>query len=579
MKHICTILFLCFTISLFSFAQTEQWRIDGEYGSAVRDSHGKIYLTQRRLVDYSPDTLKKITPDGILEWQQELNRVPQNMLSSGSGVYILFLGWGQDSVTYFDTLGTHRWTYIISGVQQGIGAVDQSGNLFLMVQPMSGSPTLIKLDTTGTKKFQVPIPWISMDGIEEQYSYGPYVDQSGNVLVLTDVMTHTEKYTSSGGSTIADYGYTHGWKFNGSNGQILNPNLKPYPIVKKDLIRLEKDNGTGSYTNFDTRNYPYLISYGFANGKFVMAGSYMYEQQKGTLSKESSVNLSEWRIVTLDQKGKSKMKKYKGKGLDVCKDEGFSSKNDMEFNLFYELVVAKGDTVYLSGTVARGKSTCGEPELRWDGVLMKYNVAKNKIVWVKTFADEDCGMFIIIPSQKILRRVGENTMQIYDGNGNPGMTTLNFTDHILWEQIREINTEDGTLYLNMYGPSGFYFAKYSLPPLEIMPGAGPVPYEETPYTFALEQNHPNPFNPQTTIRFILPAQSMVTLKVFNMLGQDITTVLNNEEMDEGEQEIEFNAQNIASGVYFYRLEANGIPDEGTKGSEQFVSIRKMILVR
>lgn len=77
-----------------------------------------------------------------------------------------------------------------------------------------------------------------------------------------------------------------------------------------------------------------------------------------------------------------------------------------------------------------------------------------------------------------------------------------------------------------------------------------------PTTFNLEQNYPNPFNPSTTIRFTLPKDALVSLKVYNVLGQEVATLLN-KEMKAGSYNVDFNASNLSSGVYFYRIETSG----------------------
>jgi hypothetical protein len=86
-----------------------------------------------------------------------------------------------------------------------------------------------------------------------------------------------------------------------------------------------------------------------------------------------------------------------------------------------------------------------------------------------------------------------------------------------------------------------------------------------PTSFAVEQNYPNPFNPQTAIRFGLPEKSMVTLKVFNLLGQQIALLIN-QEMQAGVHTIVWDAANQKSGVYIYQIKA---------GSKVFTN--KMIL--
>jgi hypothetical protein len=88
-----------------------------------------------------------------------------------------------------------------------------------------------------------------------------------------------------------------------------------------------------------------------------------------------------------------------------------------------------------------------------------------------------------------------------------------------------------------------------------------------PAGFELRQNYPNPFNPRTTIKFALPEQTMVSLKIFNLLGEEVATLVH-EELLPGSYSTEWRADEVPSGTYFYRLQ-----------SGQFVQTRKLIVLK
>ncbi|MGH7595205.1 MAG: T9SS type A sorting domain-containing protein [bacterium] len=91
---------------------------------------------------------------------------------------------------------------------------------------------------------------------------------------------------------------------------------------------------------------------------------------------------------------------------------------------------------------------------------------------------------------------------------------------------------------------------------------------QSPSSFLLDQNYPNPFNPSTTIRFSLPNRERVTLKVFDVLGREVATLVDHEVLTAGHHARSWEANNATSGVYFYRLVAG-----------DFQETRKMILTR
>jgi hypothetical protein len=88
-----------------------------------------------------------------------------------------------------------------------------------------------------------------------------------------------------------------------------------------------------------------------------------------------------------------------------------------------------------------------------------------------------------------------------------------------------------------------------------------------PQEFALEQNYPNPFNPVTTIEYALPRAQHVNLKLYDLQGREVA-VLVNERKEAGFFSVHFDGSNLASSIYFYRIQ-----------TEDFSQVRKMILAK
>jgi hypothetical protein len=103
------------------------------------------------------------------------------------------------------------------------------------------------------------------------------------------------------------------------------------------------------------------------------------------------------------------------------------------------------------------------------------------------------------------------------------------------------------------------------------------PLKNKPTIFSLEQNYPNPFNPSTTISFHLEKPAIVTLKVYNLIGQEIATILAKEDLNSGQYEFNFDAHSFASGIYFYRLFGKSQNEFGTY--HHFNDVRKMVLMK
>ena len=88
-----------------------------------------------------------------------------------------------------------------------------------------------------------------------------------------------------------------------------------------------------------------------------------------------------------------------------------------------------------------------------------------------------------------------------------------------------------------------------------------------PIEYSLSQNFPNPFNPSTIIKYSIPDEGLVTLKVFTAIGEEVISLVS-EVKQPGVYEVEFNASTLPSGIYFYRLQAGS-----------FIETKKMVLLR
>jgi|WetSurMetagenome_2_1015567.scaffolds.fasta_scaffold124483_2 hypothetical protein len=148
-------------------------------------------------------------------------------------------------------------------------------------------------------------------------------------------------------------------------------------------------------------------------------------------------------------------------------------------------------------------------------------------------------------------------------------------NNISWQKIGFIqgygNSNSPKEYSFIDKPNGGSEYRYRLKQIDI---DGKYEYSpevevklETPIDFSVKQNYPNPFNPTTKIEFSTPSDNNVEIKIYNALGMEVRTLLN-ENRQAGTHSIEFNASNLSSGIYFYKIV-----------SGNYSEIKKMILLR
>ena len=198
------------------------------------------------------------------------------------------------------------------------------------------------------------------------------------------------------------------------------------------------------------------------------------------------------------------------------------------------------------------------------GNLLWYNRFKLNISW------EEFPYFALVGPQNeiyVTGNVGVNS----GGTTYHGLETVRYNSDGSNPWVAEVNQYAGIgkglalgADLSLYAVGMFYYSviKYS----QSIP-TGVEQISEIPGKFNLEQNYPNPFNPSTTISFSIPSSGFTSLKIYDILGNEVATLVN-EEKPAGRYEINFDASLLSSGTYFYKLQAGS-----------FIEIKKMILIK
>lgn len=159
------------------------------------------------------------------------------------------------------------------------------------------------------------------------------------------------------------------------------------------------------------------------------------------------------------------------------------------------------------------------------------------------------------------------TQYIYvNGNFSGELEFTGASTSAWYEKTMQVNLVKGLNTVQMQMFWGWMFVDYLAIPTELVTLIDEQ-IHSLPVQFALQQNFPNPFNPTTTIKYQLPQQSHVVLKVYNIIGQEVKTLVN-EEQPAGFKTVEFNASSLASGIYFYRIQAGS-----------FVDVKKLLLLK
>ena len=150
---------------------------------------------------------------------------------------------------------------------------------------------------------------------------------------------------------------------------------------------------------------------------------------------------------------------------------------------------------------------------------------------------------------------------IIDGQDESYGTGHVITGSMNWSASGNFNNDENTLFIYDDDITNLYMQEFAARYAEaggqdelVITSTDDDPIAEQPETLELDQNYPNPFNPVTTISFSLPQSDEVTLTVYDVLGREVSTLVDGEELQSGTHEVNFDGSNISSGVYLYRIQ-------------------------
>jgi hypothetical protein len=372
----------------------------------------------------------------------------------------------------------------------------------------------------------------------------------------------------------------------GGNGSVLQRTL-----VYHGEYFLHKADNKGNRLEYDTDGQPFtkMVPY---RDQLILYGT--FHEMTNTVRKSvlvSQVDKSEWRLAMITPSGSVSTMNYSGKGVDRYTTHHSTRVNsDAAGNELQHVDIGSQGQIFLYGTVAKGTSRESVGKFHVEELLARMDPGSKKLVWkfsnpqpTQAYTTE---MFYR-SVQKFIRGVIVNTcdstLQMIDVNGKLSATPLKFhecTGMPAFDDVRPFqgpSFEPGIIYL--WTSNGLAKVDLSgiLAKADFRSPAGGI---DIPSMTVLQPNHPNPFNPITTISFDLATDAFVTMTVYNLLGQEVATLANHEFMTAGEgQELVFDGSGLSTGVYLYRLTTQGVDENGTVQGSGSTMVRKMMLIK
>jgi hypothetical protein len=264
----------------------------------------------------------------------------------------------------------------------------------------------------------------------------------------------------------------------------------------------------------------------------------------------------------------------------------FEGNPDQEAGLQYfdgirpDWVIPEGTTVECEFSVDMTYATLADTQ----GTQPVFNPTTDSVLWIPRLPLYYAAHGLAWPGEypRLLYLTDPDQNMIYTGTlVLEGPDFNGFLYNYAYTSTSGLIHEEGTQeelrvrFIAQSGPRAFV-SPYTMPldiwsnspkPEEAGPVVGVTDKGLVALTYKLDQNYPNPFNPSTKISFSIPEQGLVTIKVYNLLGEAVATLLN-DQLKSGIYEVDFNASGLSSGIYFYTIKANS-----------YTATRKMILMK
>ncbi|RPI19150.1 MAG: T9SS C-terminal target domain-containing protein [Ignavibacteriae bacterium] len=552
MKKIFTYLFISFCTINISLAQvTQEWAAiypNSSANTGAIDDSGNVYITGVCWLIDSHDIITiKYNSSGVLQWVKTYNGTYSYMdigysidVDKWGNVYITGVtNWNSYYTTSdyctikYSSSGILQWVQIYNGSGNSIDIAfslktDDSGNTYVTGQSVGDNYTgydcvTIKYNTSGVKQWETRYTGSIDDYQKFNGAIALVLDRLGNVYITgsscwIDSLSNdycTIKYNSSGVEQwVRRYNGTGNW------------------FDETTSIALDKLGNiyvTGGCTGSSYNSHFVTIKYN-SSGDSIWTQKYFspggaYEDKATSIAVDSSSNvyITGYSTGTGTQRDFATIK-YNSSGVQQWVQRYNDPYNNLDIPS--SIKIDKYDNVYVTGfsdNSPRPGSGSG-----WDYTTIKYNSS---------------GV--------------QQWLQIYNSPSNSSTDYANFLG------LDKFNN----VFVSGSSVQGLTTIKYSQ-----FVGTNPSS-THIPDRFELSQNYPNPFNPSTRIRFSIPPKrgargvEHVVLKIYDITGREVATLINGK-LEAGIHEVDWNAGDFASGVYFYSLQAG-----------EFVETRKLVLIK